>query len=1241
MSSEKPETETDYNELTGQKSSKSKDTSSGKGILSNIIISLAPITYIIIKFFQMIFITSTNSKESLKLNFEKKIDKTYHEGLALIALALTFIIPSSYFANYFPIIWIWLIGIDLFICAIFSLKSFQLSYTKVYSIGTSSFFSSSSMAFRVGRALLYLLIIMFISQDVQTMSLSISMTSFSFDFIAIPFTLHYPFVFVEYFNFFPIFLGLVVSGLILFGLITSYSVTNPDAYFSLFFAEHSDSIRLILIVVAIGLLGILARMYNIYGISTWDEGWYSDISYRMLQGEEWRYPLYFVDTGRNSSILLNTNDTIKLFDKPPLLFWLGAIGIQLFGYSSLAIKWPMNVFSGLMGLMGFLIYDHQRRFVRTDLISHRTEKESQIQEETKQLLGRDEEEEELSDAKIVGVIFGLTVSIAWFLSFYGRTSYLDPTIVAFSALTGVFGVKAIDHWFYGNRKRSYLYISLTAFMTMINLFSKAWQGLIIGIPIGIYLFGRYYEHFVPKQALLSFWRDAKSKFIGQTENPYSDILAFLSAIITIIGFSLISKVTTFTLPLGNFDLNVWGLLIGIFVYIGSRSLLDVYLKNNKDNNQIIFINLTIFTVLMFISGFIASIIGNFGFDLIFSRFNEAFEQIFVRYLTFVEENERVAFAENFTGILGGLTGGLLAWMINWFLAFVMLTGIDLVYYTIKKTFWFKETDYARKIIAEWSLLLPLSIFAGTIGFWIYYLLFKGEFFNRDPFYLGLAGITLSIIAYLVAGLIIELFSIIWKKILKKNPDDYYATRWQFQAKGFIIFLTFTSIVIILAFLPFMAWINWMDNYIVANDYIIRKAGELSNDPNPNVPADIDITYTWLFFEYYINWRYSSSGNYSLVDSLGGFTGPLFLATVPFCLTGLYAYHKKRDYSNAAFYAGWFILVLFTFVPATFQLNYYYLAAFFPYYGLVAYGIFWTLRKVNSAVHFRDNYEKMLLASPVLILLLISHVLPHVLNWDERIRNQKELYYFLLSTAILIGGFIILILFFVRSIPGIFATMFVIFNLNRYFVAQGIGNLDGEFLLINGLLIGICLFLIRDRFPLRSIFFLFIILMSAAAAMPWWVHYKVTSDRPAEDGYERIGHFIVEHGGDYNGSTWVFGETGSRYAIRYYMRGYNAINYQKYQLSSQDPFSSNSSIYMNIYIKNNPDLKFWVVLNRSIWDVKNQGHRPQSDWQNSYLWLKENFVWLNPLLNIPDTHHVHLFANSSVLTANEIIYLNNT
>ena len=183
------------------------------------------------------------------------------------------------------------------------------------------------------------------------------------------------------------------------------------------------------------------------------------------------------------------------------------------------------------------------------------------------------------------------MAVTWFLTFYARTAYLDAAIVAITAFTALFAVKGIDHWFYGNRRRAYIYIFLTAFINMLDLLAKAWKGLIVGPSIAIYLFAKYYEYFIPRQNLYEFLQNVRKTIAINTS--VSKVIALISSIITILAFdifipkidakqticanvnildpnkdysSCITYVPNYTLNLFGFTFDIWAIILSVFVF---------------------------------------------------------------------------------------------------------------------------------------------------------------------------------------------------------------------------------------------------------------------------------------------------------------------------------------------------------------------------------------------------------------------------------------------------------------------------------------------------------------------------------------------------------------------------------------------------------------------------------------------------------------------------------------------------
>lgn len=1147
----------------------------------------------------------------------KGLDSKIQEGIVLLLIALSISLPLSFWSKYFSETWLFIIGLEFYVYAFLYINKIELFPPyfdkKYFSIGSKSNFTDSSLFLRAGRILFYLLI------------LSGSSSS----------------------NFFINFIAITIIAFWIYGFLLVYYEHNPKKGIWIYFRKYKGLINATLVVASLAVLGTLLRLYNVYDMGTWDEGWFSNITYYMYQSQNWLEPTYYQDF----------SGALKLFDKPPLLFILGSVGIELFGYTSFAAKLIMGLFSGLMGVAGYLIYAHQKN-EKTKFIpetSSESEEEAHIQEDKVDL------DIEPSDGNVTGVIFGLMMAVTWFLVFYGRTAYLDAAIVALTAFTALFAIKAIDHWFYGNHNRAYVYLVLTMLVNMIDLLAKAWQGLIVGPAIAIYLIARYYEFMIPKNGVTSFYSRIRKKIFLTSSDLIPSLLAILSAIFAYLSIPIINQETFLQMEFQGFIFDFWHVLIAILIFVYVRAITAVLFDDNKtkldssifyyqlnDNNsdyltkfKKLFPILGLYSIIIAVIGYISAFIGISGFQFIYERLYVAFEQIGERYFTVFDDIEsRIFYAEILLGLTSFFVAALVMFIVI-FISFVFLFGfIELLYYLIKRESLF-EISYSYKIISEWSLLVPVSFFGVAIGYWAYFLLFKGEIFDRDLSQLFLAGIVLPIIAFVLAIGYIYVLLYIWRNIIKKEktPEIDF---WIKKFLQFSIFLMIMTILITVSFYPLLTWIDYMDTQIVNNPLPIRVPGELYNDPrdlcassdallNPDIdckPAEGQLTYNWLFYVYYIGWRYGGYGKYSVVDSLGGLLGPLFLMSIPFFITGIYALVKKREFPNLLLYFSWLSLVLLTFLPATFQLNYYYLAVFFPFYGISANGFFWAFRKTKSSIHFRDINEKMLLIFPIVALLFISHIFYPYLQNFEFINNYDTLINFLASLLILIIGYLVFAYFLVRSIPGAFSLAFMVFFFHKYFVDQGYGNFDPDLLIMSIILIGMTIYTIKDRVPLSSAFFLFLIIFTAATASAWWVHYKSDTN----NGFEKMGNFIISHDGDYNESTWVYGETGTRFAMRYYLNGHITANERGYTF----PFSQNSSIAMENYLRDNNQVKFFIVLNSSPWE----DITPMSDYEHSYIWLKNNFAWVNPLLDLPDWHHIHLFANKTVLSASENLEIGN-
>ncbi len=1149
-----------------------------------------------------------------------KMEWDLKEGFVCFILALILFLFSGFWTNFIDVYWLVAIAGDFLIYSFILIGKFSFSFTQNLSIGKKSLFTTNSLLLRLARIFIY------------GVALNVIFYNTTFSFFNIMLSL------------FTIFFLSVVT----FSIFTESNEHHP---INKFYLRHENSIKLLIVISSLATLGIMMKLYNIYSIGGWDEGWYADITMHMFQNQNWFQPLYFDDS----------SGQFLLFDKPPLMFILGSIGILLFNYTTLAIKWPMGVLAGLMGVAGYFIFEHQKRIEKSTFIPpiKRSEKEEMLYESN---IGPNEDTLRTNDGKIVGIIFGLSMATTWFLTFYARTAYLDAAIVAITAFTALFAVKAIDHWFYGNTKRAYVYIFLTAFINMLDLLAKAWQGLIVGPSIAIYLFAKYYQYFIPRQNLHDFLQEIKY-YISKNET-ISKALALISSIITILTFNnfiqkvnpplntvcyeaitgsstntCITYVPNLPLNLAIITIDLWSVLVAIFVYMAVVSITELIINNltkslKKSRNTIdqpeSFSNIPMISftktylipglliILSVVNGLLGAFVGAKGFEFFYDRFYVAITEIFTTYFTYDNSTAtRLFYGQIVDGSFAVIISGLFVLLAIWVFTLILLAVVDTIFRLVLKVRLFYN-NFATKIVAEWSLLTPLLFYGLFLGYWAWFLLFQGDIFKRDAVMLSVVGIIFAVLAYLLASIYVDVLKYIYINVFKNDLDNPYYITWTKGINKFLLFLMVTTIVIILSFYPFIAWVNFMDQYIVGHPYSIRLPGELAGVPNIPQP----LTYSWLFFEYYINWRYTGKGSaYTVVDSLGGLISPLFLACIPFFISGVYAYIKKRDYATLLFYGSWTLIVLITFLPAKFQLNYYYLAIFFPYFGVSSYGLFWSLKKTPTSLSFKNFSEKMLLSIPIMLLISLSLLFPF-LTTINLLQNTHNFYLFIVAFIFVVGGFIVCAMLFTRSIPESFALAFIIFYLYQNLINGGIGNTDTGFLILSAVLVAVPIYTIRDRVPLASGIFLFLIIMTPITTTAGWVHYKTQDD----DKYQQSAQFILSHHGDYNGSTWVFYDAGAKYAMRFYLHGLHLAN----DGGTEIPISVNSSSYMDFYMSNNPQLKFFVVTT-----TKSGFAQATTDYSASYKWLETNFVLVNPLLDKPSWQHVQLFANKTVLTTSEL------
>ena len=223
-------------------------------------------------------------------------DQHTREGLILLTCIFLLAIFNTFISNYINIYWLFLIILDLFFYSIVFLIKFSFQLSDYFSLGTNSIYTTNSLVLRLSRTLIYALIIQI-------------------------------FLYQRIFTFYNLFLGLFISISFFYVYYAIYLELCEKNNRTTTLTRLKPILKGLTVLSALIFLGLLMRFYNMYSIFNWDEGWYADISARILQTHQWFIPLYF-DT---------YNHTLDLFDKPPLLFIIGALEISVFGYRCLNI----------------------------------------------------------------------------------------------------------------------------------------------------------------------------------------------------------------------------------------------------------------------------------------------------------------------------------------------------------------------------------------------------------------------------------------------------------------------------------------------------------------------------------------------------------------------------------------------------------------------------------------------------------------------------------------------------------------------------------------------------------------------------------------------------------------------------------------------------------------------------------------------------------------------------------------
>ncbi|MFX0093846.1 MAG: ArnT family glycosyltransferase [Candidatus Hodarchaeota archaeon] len=875
-------------------------------------------------------------------------------------------------------------------------------------------------------------------------------------------------------------------------------------------------------------LGIFLRLFNPHSITMWDEGWFTDIAARMLTaGGDPILPLY------------KEFGVIKLFDKPPFIFWCGALAMSIFGFTSLAAKLPMGVMGGLLGVCAYY------------------------------LLSKSDENQ------AVAVIAGLLTTCTWFVVFYSRTAYIDVTIVFLSSLVILFAVRGADELFAEepNTKLAYVYLLLCAIANVVNLLAKAWQGLIPGVAVGVYFFVKYLAKKIPEVDIRRFWYQLN----------FNEILP-VSLIGGVASFGLISLLFLFAVPGATLVLAVY--CIVFFTYVLSGLFSWVRISDQKDYYIIT-------GVTSLASGLAGSLASIFGVRILSGTYGKVISQL-------LEAVSLQDFALMVEQIILGLVASFIG-LIVCSLICIFILGISLRHKPI------------LILIRDSIKLLPVFLIGGWVGFWGYFIFLKGEFFARDPVLTILVGAIGALVVLAVSCTLNWFLEGQFNLLLKQGRSKPFNSvpelvKDVISSSPYTIYIGLAVFFIILTFFPILNWIKYMDtNYVIPGIYELRRPGELLNPPP-------EFNYEWLFFDYYLGWRYenpSPNVGYTMWAAVSSaFMDPLFIAVAPFFVVGIYAFYKTRHYAQGVLFLSWFGIVMTAFMPAEFQLNYYYLAAFLPYLCVAGKGVAYVFKDPG---HFftRDLLERLLIATPYSLVMFSLFILEPFSVWGSV--PFLNLVFF----AIMEGGYLLLVWRVNESIPGILTLGVCFYSFYRCFYLYGPADHDLIYLLIAGMAIAVSLYWLKGKVRFSGLFLLAMVLLSTVTCLSWLVYANDTYGAELED----ISLWILSHGGDYDFSTRVFPDPGVKYAMRYYLNHTIVPGRTAGGQWLADNLRWNSSTAFAAWIRGAPYVRFWVVTNGTFGETK-----PDSDYSESYLWLKENFQCYDEEVGIPPFHTVHLFAN---------------
>lgn len=966
-------------------------------------------------------------------------------------------------------------------------------------------------------------------------------------------------------------------------------------------------------ILVIGLLAFWVKVAFTQSIDMWDEGWFTAIASRMAFGpppSDPFLPLYYP----------SESGGINFFDKPPVTFWVGAILMTILGRTTLAAKGVVILGGAGLALIVYFLYSHQL------------------------------------ENKSAAVIAGLLVALSHFLTFYSRTAYIDSFVVFMAALVMLLGIRAVDAIFVENNlRKGYFLLIITIIANILNILTKAWQGVLTFPAIAIYLLFRYLERHVNLEDLRTIWQEItaqftvstkkmepyqliQSKFVGG-EFPFPFIVALVAGLSSFLGAIFIDQLFASSIILA--------VVAAIGCYI-------VFLRSSiKQKSQLRFEGL--------ITGVVAGYIAGFAGSLVIKVFYGRLEGSFILFAQTLGVEEVFT-----TGIFSGLEElfsneiivllvlELIAAAFGLILTFIIVflaSGVLLDLFN-------RESNFL-KVIYEGIDLIPLAILGAWIGLWFIGLLMMGKE-GVDALSITLLGVVIT----LVLMLFITSYPAFKNTVVKrfKLNSSLRSAEELSDFTNHLIFLGLAIILIIISFFPFVYWVQYLDANIANKtfDWLIRTPGELSGDPQkPDV-----VTYAFLFFEYYIGWRYThATGAGDLPRSVGSAINDYALVVMlPFFIVGLIAFFfsSKRNLALGSALVVWLITIPFVFFPAQFQLNYYYIPLAIPYLAIAAKGMEYIYSSEHWRMRLADNVEVLLAGAYFYIESGYTYVLsPFLAFFDvpfDFLSGSISLSHFtshldnlgfhLFVATIYLVPFTIIAFRVLKTFPGVITTGFAYkFFLDSWIKNNGMNklydvlfhdlfdtiiSLDFEWILdvvehgapiatvIGIVLLIFALYWLKPKVKPQVFVILGLTLSAMLVNVSVLAHYHQIFDLR----YQESAIYINNHGGNYNYSTWVIPDAGAQFGMRYYL-GYEVVN----EGSSNYPFSMNESYRMDQYYESKNHIKFWVVINTS----EHHNVPPLAiNYSGAYKWLttNEHLVCVDDIVGLASWYKMHLFVNQT-------------